>query len=343
MSPKSQQIIPFQLKLNRNYKHVNKNPLYSALRNENISIYFRREGERIEDSVNVLLAGGTGFVGSNLARRLVREGHQVHILLRPGSEYKHDISLNVTYVGTDFERTDIVLPGNPDVIINCIGIIREFPSRGITFENIHFKLVEYLVKLAKIHNINRFIQISALGTGPTANTEYFRTKYMAEELLLSSNLHTTIFKPSVIFGPGDDFINMIAGYIRRFSIMPVIGDGNYRLQPVCIEDLCGVIMKAINDDFSFEKRFDIAGPDILTFNELVDIVATAVGKNAKKLHQPVFVMRTLAALFDRFRWFPVTREQIAMLFMENFTDDNQLFDRYKITRTSLADGIRDYL
>jgi nucleoside-diphosphate-sugar epimerase len=162
-------------------------------------------------------------------------------------------------------------------------------------------------------------------------------------LLAVSNLKTTIFRPSVIFGPGDEFINMIAGFLKRFSVMPVIGDGEYRLQPVHIDDLCAVVTKSIDDRFAFGEIFDIGGPEIMTFNELVDTVADALDKKCRKFHQPVFFMRILAAVFGRFSWFPVTREQISMLYAENYTYDSRLFDRYGITPKKLADSIRDYL
>jgi NADH dehydrogenase len=293
--------------------------------------------------MNILIAGGTGFVGSNLARRIRENGHNIILLVRPGSESKIKNAEKISMVGTDYSQTDVSVPTKPDVLINCIGIIREYPSKGITFEKIHYGIVDFLVKLAKTNDIERFIQVSALGVGPEGKTGYFKTKFEAEGLLRNSGLNITIFRPSIIYGPGDDFINMIAGFINKFSVMPVIGDGRYRLQPVHVDDLCQVISKTIHDDFAYNKTFEIGGPEILTFNEIVDIVGNALGKKAIKLHQPVFIMKILAALFGRFPWFPVTRDQIAMLYDESYTSDSILFDRYEITARTLKESLGDYL
>ena len=291
--------------------------------------------------MNILIAGGTGFVGSNLAGKLHENGHEITLLTRSGS--KTNIAKNINYVQTDFNTVYEPLPAKPDVLINCIGIIREFPSKGITFEKVHYETSKYLVELANRNDIRRFIQISALGVGPDAKTGYSKTKYKAEELLNDSELNVTIFRPSIIYGPGDDFINMIAGFLKKFSVMPVIGDGKYRLQPVHVDDLCEVIIKSLGDKFTYGEIFEIGGPEILTFNEIVDIVGNTLGKRAIKLHQPVFIMKILAALFDRFSWFPVTRDQIAMLYDESYTDDIRLFDRYGITPRKLQVSLGDYL
>lgn len=293
--------------------------------------------------MNILVAGGTGFVGSNLIGKLRKNGHSIILLVRPESELKLKSADNIYIVPTDFETVFEPLPVKPDVLINCVGIIREFPLRRITFQKVHYDIVKYLVRLASIHSITGFVQISALGTGPSAGTGYFRTKYEAEELLKNSGLSVTIFRPSIIYGPGDDFINMIARFIRRYSVMPVIGNGKYRLQPVHVDDLCEVIMRSIDDDFARHKTFEIGGPEILTFDEIVDIIGNILGQRAIKFHQPVFIMKILAAIFGGFPWFPVTRDQIAMLFLENYTENSELFTRYDITPKKLKDSLADYL
>jgi uncharacterized protein YbjT (DUF2867 family) len=294
-------------------------------------------------NMNILIAGGTGFVGSSITRRLIAEGNQVVLLVRPGSEHKIKRVENSSVAETDYQNPDISIPADLDAIANCIGIIREFPSRGITFEKIHFDIVKYLVELAKRNGIDRFLQVSALGTGSDATTEYFKTKYRAEQLLRDSGLRVTVFRPSIIYGPGDEFINMFAGMLRRFPVMPVIGKGEYRLQPVYIDDLCKLVIQTVGDDFTFGESFEIGGPEVLTYVEIIDTVATIIGKKALKIRQPAFFMRFLATLFDRFSWFPLTRDQITMLYDESYTDDRRLFDRYGITPRRLEDTLAEYL
>ena len=293
--------------------------------------------------MKIIIAGGTGFLGSALTRTLIEHKHDVALLVRSGSRRKTNQSENIFRIPIDFTQMPESLPIKPDALINCVGIIREFPSKGITFEKIHHDIAKFLVELAEKNDVGRFIQISALGTGPAGKTGYFKTKYKAEEILKNSGLNFTIFRPSVIYGPGDEFINMIAGIVKKFPIMPVIGNGRYRLQPVHIDDLCEAIALSLADDFTHNKTFEIGGPEVLTFNEIVDLTGRTLGKKAIKFHQPVLIMRLFAALFDRFPWFPVTRDQISMLFDENRTEDSRLFDRYNIIPKQLGDGMKEYL
>jgi NADH dehydrogenase len=241
--------------------------------------------------MNILIAGGTGFVGSSLVRRLIADGNQVSLLVRPGSKHKSGFDENLSTIETDFQSLDIPAETDFDAVINCVGIIREFPSRGITFEKVHVENVKYLVELSKRTGIGRFLQVSALGTGPNKKTGYFQTKYKAEELLEKSGLAVTVFRPSIIYGPGDEFINMLAGMMRKFPVMPVIGKGEYRLQPVYIDDLCEIVVRTVGDEFTFGKVFDIGGPEVLTYVEIVDLVGKIIGKRILKFHQPVFFMR----------------------------------------------------
>jgi NADH dehydrogenase len=257
--------------------------------------------------MKILVAGGTGFVGGSLIRNLIEDGFESAILIRSGSQPRARRLDRVSLIRTEYDYPVISLDSEFNTLINCVGIIREIRSKGITFEKIHCELVKYLIDLARANGIKRFIQISALGVGPEGNTEYLRSKYRAEEMLAISGLNVTIFRPSAIFGPDDDFINMLAGMIRRFPLMPVIGDGEYRLQPVHIDDLCRVIIKSMDDDFAFGKTFEMGGPEVLSYNGILEIIESISGRKIFKIHQPVAMMRLLAGLFGRFSWFPVTR------------------------------------
>jgi NADH dehydrogenase len=136
---------------------------------------------------------------------------------------------------------------------------------------------------------------------------------------------------------------MLAGMMRKFPVMPVIGKGEYRLQPVYIGDLCEIVVRTVGDEFTFGKVFDIGGPEVLTYVEIVDLVGKIIGKRMLKFHQPVFLMRWMAAIFERFSWFPITRDQIAMLYDQSRTDDSRLFDRYDIAPRKLTDTLGEYL
>lgn len=293
--------------------------------------------------MKILIAGGTGFVGGSLTRNLIKSGHQVSLLVREKSGHKIKKFDKISAVRCEYDYPVVSLDSEFDVLVNCAGIIREFPSKGITFDKAHYEIVKYLVDLARANSINRFIQISALGVTPDARTGYFKTKYRGEEAIRNSGLNFTIFRPSTIFGPDDDFINMLIRMIKKLPLVPVIGNGEYRMQPVYIDDLCNVIIRSLNENFTFGNTFDIGGPEIITYNRMLEALETVLGRRSPKIHQPVFIMRILAKVLGRFSWFPITSEQLTMLLDESFTDDNSLFERYNIHPRPFEEGLRDYL
>ena len=161
--------------------------------------------------MKIFLTGSTGFVGKRILRDLLENNYQVRCLVRKGSEQKISHYKNPVLVktGIDIVNGDITdaasLDGKLvgcDAVINLVGIIREFSGKGITFEKLHYEGTANLVKAARLQKVRRFIQMSALGARPDGKTQYQQTKYRAEECVRTSGLDYTIFRPSIIFGPG---------------------------------------------------------------------------------------------------------------------------------------------
>ena len=293
-------------------------------------------------ALNIIIAGGTGFVGSSLARKLIESGNKVIFIVRPGAETKLRITDKSAVISADPGEELDHIHAEADVLINCIGIIREFPRRGITFKKVHADITKNLVLFAKSNGINRFIQISALGVGPDGETGYQRSKFEAEEYVRESSLNWTILRPSMITGPGDHVTGMFSGMIKRLPAVPVIGEGHYVLQPVHIDDIAAGLSALLDDNQAFGKTYEIGGPEILTFNEILDRIGTGIGKKrVRKFHQPVMFMRTLAFVFRRLAWFPVTREQITMLLQGNSTTDTRFFDLHGIKPKSFTDSLTE--
>src|SRR3990170_8086453 len=193
------------------------------------------------DYREVLVTGGTGFVGTHVCRALIARGFMPRLLVRPGREDR--VPLDVRERGritpgdvTDRESVENAAQGTT-AVVHLVGIIREFPAKGVVFERLHVDATRNVVDAALRWNIPRFVHMSALGAQAGGPTGYFASKGRAEEHVRRSGLSWTIFRPSVIFGPGDRFLNELGRLMRDAPILPVPGDGRYSLQPVFVGDV----------------------------------------------------------------------------------------------------------
>lgn len=292
--------------------------------------------------MRIFLAGGTGFVGGHVRCALLEKGHELRILTHR--------RLACTEPGIESVEGDVTRPETLaaamkgcDAVINLVGIIREFPARGITFEKLHVAATKNLLAAAQDSGIRRFIQMSALGARPGATTLYHQTKYHAEEKVQSSGLDWTIFRPSVIFGPKDDFINKLAGFFQSLPFVPVIGDGLYRLQPIDGNDVARCFAMALDMPETLGQTYGLCGRDRITYRELLEIIAKTLGKRSvRTLNVPVPFMKLAASLMQRFSFFPVTMDQITMLLEESICDCAWR-ETFRFEPIGIAEGIHVYL
>jgi NADH dehydrogenase len=206
-------------------------------------------------------------------------------------------------------------------VINLVGIIREFPSRKITFERLHVQATTNALAVAKNAGIRRYLQMSALGTRPDAVSHYHTSKFRAEELVRASGLDWTILRPALIFGPKDAFINMLAAQLRLAPVMPIIGNGRYRLQPIHADDVARCFALSLEKQETIAQTFELCGNDRLTYMELVDAIAAALGKSAPfKPHAPLSLMKLVIPFMQQLPPFPITMDQLQMLLEENICD-----------------------
>jgi len=208
-----------------------------------------------------------------------------------------------------------------DAVMHLVGIIREQPALNATFERVHVHGTTNVLDAAVEAGVRRYVHMSALGTRPGARSRYHQSKWAAEEAVRSSGLAWTIFRPSIIYGHGDGFITMLARMLRRLPIVPVIGSGRTRLQPVPVELVAEAFARSIRMATTEKHAFDVAGCDAVTMLELLDIVGAAVGRRrVRKVHVPLGAMRPLARLLHRLPGFPVTPDQLRMLEEDNTGD-----------------------
>lgn len=294
----------------------------------------------------VFVTGATGFVGRAVVQALRADGHSVRCLVRRGSER------DLRGLGA-IERVEgdvLVRQGLEEdmagcqAVIHLVGIIREQPSRGVTFEQVHTQGTINVLDAAAAAGVRRFLHMSALGTRPNARSRYHRTKWAAEEAVRASGLRWTIFRPSIIYGRGDQFLTMLAYFVRRYPVMPVIGSGRQRLQPVPVEHVAEGFARGLVMGAAEKQTYDVGGPDTVTMIELLDIIGAAVGRQrVHKLHLPLGLMRPLTWALHRLPGFPVTPDQLLMLEEDNAGDPASFYSTFGLTPTPLVTGIRRML
>jgi len=298
--------------------------------------------------MRVFVTGGTGFVGRQIIRDLLAAGHEVTALVRRGSESKLPVPPGqLSVVQGDILQPETFRSALKDcqAVIHLVGIIRAFPWKGIRFQDLHVQATANVLLAAQEAGIARMLHMSALGVGRGIETAYLRTKLLAERLVQQSSLEATIFRPATMFGPEDNFVNRFARMIRHplMPFVPVIGKGEYRLQPVAVENVSQGFIRALEEPKSIGKIYEVAGPEQLSMNELLRLIRHAVGKDWKPLlHLPIPLLRVLAGLLDWLPFFPFDRDQITMLQAGNTTDSWKAFFReFGITPIALRDAIPD--
>ncbi len=294
--------------------------------------------------MRVLLTGGTGFVGREVTRQLVAAEHQVRVLVRSGSEQKlvqpQELEIHTGEISDTNSLKDAL--NECDAVIHLVGIIREFPAKGITFERLHVETTRALIAAAEAAGIKRFVHMSANGVRPNAQAVYHQTKWAAEELLRASTLDWTILRPSIIFGPEGEFVTMLADLIRKMPIIPVIGKGNYRMQPVAISEVAASFVKALSLSATIGHTYQVGGREDYTYEEILDHTGAAIGHSpVRKLHHPVFMMKPVIKLLEGASAFPITSDQLTMMLEGNVCDPSDWATAFDINPTSFAEGIRD--
>jgi len=291
--------------------------------------------------MKIFVAGGTGFLGGHLLKELQAGGDSVRLLAHSRNTLEEDVDL-VTGDITLPESFEQNLKGC-DAVINLVGIIREFPSKGITFKRLHVQATANLLAATQKSGVRRYLQMSALGTRSDAVSDYHKTKWEAEELVRGSALEWTIFRPSLIFGPEDAFVNMLAAQLRLAPVMPVIGSGSYRLQPIHADDVARCFAMALKMPETAGQHYNLCGNDRLSYEELLDMTAAVMGRAKPfKPHFPLGLMKRIIPILQNIPQFPITMDQLQML-LEESVCDGAWKKTFRFEPRGFKEGIGEYL
>lgn len=294
----------------------------------------------------ILVTGGTGFVGGHIVAQALQEGLKVRCLVRrPDAPEARALSAKgVGIVVGNVLRPESLKPAMEGVegVIHLVGIIFERREGG--FHEVHVNGTQNVLAVAQEAGVKRYVHMSALGTRPNAVSRYHQTKWEAEEAVRASGLPYTIFRPSIIFGPGDEFINVFARIIRRLPVIPVAGTGKTPLQPIWVKDLARCFVAALSKEGAVGKIYEAGGPEKLMLEAILDAVARVLGKKRRiKVHIPMALMEVNAALLKWLPNPPVTQDQLIMLREDNTCDITPLVQDFGITLSPFEATLRTYL
>lgn len=287
----------------------------------------------------ICVLGGTGFVGRHLLSRLVDQHLQVKVLTRRRERHRALLVLpTVKLIEADVhDPTQLQrhLQGC-DAVINLVGILNEEGRNGSGFRRVHVELAHKAIKACQDQHVQRLLHMSALGAHATQGASfYLRTKGEAEDYVhakAGESLNVTSFRPSVIFGPEDSFINRFAGLLKFAPILP-LACPNARFAPVYVGDVADAFAAALNDSSTHGQRYDLCGPREYTLNALVQYTASVMGVKRLVIGLPDRLSRVQASILEYVPGKPMSLDNYRSLTQDSVCRDGK---RYSTTLESVV-------
>ncbi len=298
----------------------------------------------------ILVAGGTGFVGSGIVRELARRGHQIAVLTRDAAKARDRFpALHIDYRQADVRDAASIELAMTEVetVIGCQQFPNspiENPKRGHTFEEIDAKGTQRLVQAASEAGVKRYIYISGAGASPDAAYHWFRAKWHAETALRESGIPYVIFRPSWVYGPEDKALNRFLGMARFLPFVPLIGAAaKQRLQPVFIDDVARAVAESLDNAAADSETFEIGGPQVLTMTEIVRTALQVTQQRRLLLCAPKVVMKAAAAVLQFIPGRPLTPDAVEFITMDALADPSEVERKLGLTMTPLREALGTYL
>lgn len=300
----------------------------------------------------VTVFGGTGFIGRQVVRSLAKQGYRVRVAARNvGRGYRLRMLGDVGQIEVvqanvrNPDSVDRALDG-AEACVNLVGVLFESGSQG--FQTIHTQGAKAIAEAAAARGITRFVQVSAIGADAQSPAKYARSKAEGETAVRAAIPSAVILRPSVVFGPEDDFFNRFAAMASISPALPLPGGGATRFQPVYVADLAAAVAKVVTDPDCAGKTYELGGPGVFTFRELMAFVLLETGKRRllAPLPWPVAsLIGQLAAVTSVVGIAPVlTSDQVELLRSDNVVADGAPgFDALGITPRSIEAIVPSYL
>ena len=287
-----------------------------------------------------LVTGATGFLGRRVVQELLGRRHEVRCLVHvPGRERLFDHRLVEVHYGNVLEPESLAAAFyDVEAVVHLVAIIR--PTRRLTFDLVNRLGTANVVAAARDAGVRDFQHVSAIGAGSDRSYPFLFSKWQAEREVINSGLPYTIIRPSLLFGEGDEFLTALAALIRVFPLVPVLGAGSNRLQPVAADDIARCIGMSVGRQDLKGRVLALGGPQRLSYNEVLTEVALAMDKRRKKVHLPVAPAYVAAAILQRLvAKAPITTDQIRMLGIRNVAEADGVERAFGFTPRRLRGNI----
>ena len=271
----------------------------------------------------VVVFGGSGFLGRRLVRRFAGDGLNVRVAVRhpaPARSILKAAGLDQVMV----QRADVcdqatvaVAIAGADAVVNAVSAYVE--RGGETFEAVHVRGAEMVARGAAAAGVARLVLVSGIGADSESRSPYIRARGRGERAVRQEFPGATIVRPSVMFGPGDALFGTLADLARLLPILPLIGGGRTRLQPVYVEDVAEAVARMLADPVTASRTYETTGPDVYTLRELVEVTLRLIGRRRALIPVPFAIADVLARLFELLPSPPLTTGQVDLLRMDSVT------------------------
>lgn len=283
--------------------------------------------------MTILVTGASGFLGNNLTRRLVQDGRPVRGLVHSLEKARRrlaDVADRVELVTGDVTSLEDMRRAMQGVsaVVHLVAIPIE--RGGATYETVNYHGTINVVDAAKAAGVERFINMSQNGASPDHFSRFLRSKGKAQEYVAASGLKWTALRPSVVFGPQDEFFNAIARLARLTPVIyPLIGGGTAEFQPVSVYDVAEVVARALADDMTIGYEYALGGPEVLTLGEIERRILKAMHTSRILVPAPVPLLRPVVWLMERaLKGSPVTTTLLDLLKEPNITPNNAIATKF---------------
>jgi len=295
----------------------------------------------------ITVFGGTGFLGRHTIRALAKAGHRIRVAVRypnqgfflPPMGTVGQIAL-LRCNACDADEVEAAVAG-ADAVVNLAGIL--YPRGEQSFEAVHVEAAENIAKAAKAAGVRMLVQVSAIGADKEAQSRYASSKGEGDARVRAAFPEAAIVRPSLVFGPEDDFFNRFAALARVLPLLPLIGGGHTRFQPVFVGDVAAAIARLAQDPALGGETYELGGPTVFTFKELMQVVLKETGRARLLLPVP-FALATLKAMFLQFLPKPLlTPDQVTLLKSDNVVTGENGLATLGIAPTSVEAEVPAYL